>query len=108
MVQRFFLGLAEGGAYPCILRVLGMWYLKREQALRAPLINCAPGAFGIFFGLSNYGVVRIGPAAHAWKNVFYFIGPITCACALVLFWAMPDSPVASAWLSDREKYVVGV
>lgn len=106
VTQRFFLGVMEGAANPAWLHIVGMWYLKSEQVFMALVINSGPAFFGLIYGLVMYGVVQIGPEEHAWKVVFYFIGPITILCAIGLLFWIPDSPASSAWLSPREKYVV--
>lgn len=106
VVQRFFLGLMEGAANPAWLHIIGMWYLKKEQALMALVVNSGPAFFGLIYGSLMYGVTQIGEEDHAWKVVFYFVGPMTILGALFLLYWIPDSPASSKWLSPRERYVV--
>jgi MFS family permease len=74
MVQRFFLGFMESGVSPAFLSIMGMWYTKREQALRAPVIYSANGFVVVPLLLMAWGIVTVGPEADAWQNLFWLIG----------------------------------
>lgn len=64
----------ESGVSPAFLSVLSMWYTKREQALRAPIIYSANGFLLIPLLAISYGVTMIGPARDQWKSIYYSLG----------------------------------
>ncbi|SCV71509.1 BQ2448_3097 [Microbotryum intermedium] len=105
IAQRFVLGMLEGGVSPAFLTILGMWYRKREQALRAPILYSANGFFVVPLLALFYGIVHIGPRAHAWKSIYYFLGVTTILFAFILYAFLPDSPVSAKWLTSRQRYV---
>ncbi|SCZ89227.1 BZ3500_MvSof-1268-A1-R1_Chr1-1g01042 [Microbotryum saponariae] len=105
MGQRFVLGILEGGVSPAFLTILGMWYRKREQALRAPILYSANGFFVLPLLAVVYGIVHIGSRAHAWKSIYYFLGVLTIIFACFLYVFLPDSPVSAKWLTSRQRYV---
>lgn len=80
-----------------------MWWTRSEQPVRTAIwFNTVSTAFtGIVsyaIGLTNTGVAR-------WRLLFLVIGGFTVIWACLLWIFLPDSPVSSWQLSDREKWV---
>lgn len=104
MAQRFFLGVFEAGVSPAFLSLLGMFYTKREQALRTPILYASNGITIIPLLAISYGLVTID-SIPPWKTIYYFLGALTIVWAVVFGLFVPDSPVAARFLTPRQKFV---
>ncbi|KAL5603230.1 hypothetical protein FOBRF1_010763 [Fusarium oxysporum] len=102
-VVRFLMGGLEAIVYPTNSILTVMWWTRSEQPVRTAIwFNTISTAFtGIVsyaIGLTNTGVAR-------WRLLFLVIGGFTVIWACLLWVFLPDSPVSSWQLSDREKWV---
>ncbi|MGH9524251.1 MAG: MFS transporter [Terriglobales bacterium] len=99
LVMRFLLGLAEGGAYPAILVLIGRWFTRAE-------LGRANGLFMISLPLSaaiSNPVSGWIVSHYSWRGLFLFEG--TIAFALLLVWVplICDDPAQAAWFRGPER-----
>ncbi|KAI8245611.1 Major facilitator-type transporter hxnP [Colletotrichum sp. SAR 10_99] len=85
---RFFLGITEAPFYPGATYMLSIFYTRKEVATRIAGLYCAQI---LATGLSS------------WRWLFIVEGAITGFVALVGFWLLPNTPLTTRWLNDREK-----
>ena len=105
LVQRFFLGVTEAGVAPAFSLITVMWYRRREQPLRYAIWYSAAG-MGVLIGtLILYAVGLINGPLQSWRYQFIVIGSVTSIWGIVIFFALPDSPLKAYFLSDRLKVV---
>jgi ACS family hexuronate transporter-like MFS transporter len=87
-VARFFLGLGEGGGFPCSAKAISEWFPPEERAF----------AFGIFNTGSSIGAVVAPPLIALiiltlnWRWVFFLTGTLGLlwASAWWLFYDLPE------------------
>ncbi|KAI8237424.1 Major facilitator-type transporter hxnP [Colletotrichum sp. SAR 10_86] len=78
---RFFLGITEAPFYPGATYMLSIFYTRK----------------GIFAGMDGLNGIA------GWRWLFIVEGAITGFVALVGFWLLPNTPLTTRWLNDREK-----
>ncbi|KAI8311782.1 Major facilitator-type transporter hxnP [Colletotrichum sp. SAR11_59] len=103
---RFFLGITEAPFYPGATYMLSIFYTRKEVATRIAGLYCAQIlatglssliAAGIFAGMDGLNGIA------GWRWLFIVEGAITGFVALVGFWLLPNTPLTTRWLNDREK-----
>ncbi len=107
-VNRFFLGFFETCQNPILTILVGQYWTRQEQPLRA-CIWWAGGAVGFFLGDSiTYGVsgsTFAGSKYETWQIIYFIFGPLTMAFGVLLFLAVPTSPMTAWFLTERERKI---
>ncbi|CAK7217434.1 hypothetical protein SCUCBS95973_003150 [Sporothrix curviconia] len=103
--QRVFLGLLEGGISPIFMLVIGSWYTKSEQALRAGLLWSISGYAAFVSPFVNYGIGHINGKLTSWKYMYLLAGSITMVWAVLVYFFLPPDPIRARGFTSREKYV---
>ncbi|KAH8680748.1 putative allantoate permease [Xylariales sp. PMI_506] len=102
---RVLLGMLEAPIIPGGVLIMGMWYTRKDIALR--LAFYYTGFAQLITGPIGYGVGFLtGQWFHPWRLFFWILGGITIVWALISGMLLPDSPVAAKFLSEREKAIV--
>ncbi|RXG50457.1 hypothetical protein VDGE_09088 [Verticillium dahliae] len=103
---RFFLGITEAPFYPGATYMLSIFYTRKEVATRIAVLYCAQILATGFSGLIAAGVfeglddVR---GLEGWRWLFLLEGVVTALVAVLGFWLLPNTPLTTHWLSEREK-----
>ncbi|OAA75125.1 Major facilitator superfamily domain, general substrate transporter [Akanthomyces lecanii RCEF 1005] len=105
MANRFFLGLLESAVAPAFTVLVTFWWTREEQALRMSTWYCCVGVATAISPLINYGLGQIRGPLLPWKPIFLILGAITMCWSVVLFFFLPDNPMASGRLSEREREI---
>lgn len=125
LAGRFFLGFVEaayfvgdmgassmrveaGGALtrrqPGCLYYLSCWYTRRELGLRTAYMYAGVLLADAFSGLLAAAITNNLDGTRglrAWRWLFLIEGVVTVAVALVAFFALPDLPRTTGWLSEE-------
>ncbi|KAI8262645.1 putative transporter [Colletotrichum sp. SAR11_239] len=99
-------GAAEACADPAFMIITSMWYTRREQPIKIGLWYTANGIGIALGGLLGYGIGNIKGALASWKYEFIIVGALCCAWGVVIAVFLPDNPITSKTLSQREKKIV--
>jgi len=97
--MRFLLGVAEGGAYPAILVLIGNWFPQEELGRANGLFLVSlPLSAAISNPLSGWVV-----ANYSWRGLFFFEGLV--ALVLLFLWTplISDRPEEAKWLTNEER-----
>jgi len=98
-VNRFVLGLSEGGVLTCILVLIRNWFTRPERARANALfllsLPIGPMIAGPISGL-------ILSYSH-WRWMFVIEAAPGFLWALVWWWAIDDRPQQAKWLSNEER-----
>lgn len=105
MLNRFFLGFLESAVAPAFTVLVTFWWTREEQALRTGLWYSCVGVATTISPLINYGLGQIHSSLLSWKPLFLILGAITVAWSLVLFLALPDSPLITKGLTEAERAI---
>ena len=105
MVNRFFLGFLESAVAPAFTVLVTFWWTREEQALRTGLWYSCVGVATTISPLINYGLGQIHGSLLSWKPLFLILGAVTVVWSIVLFLALPDSPLTSKNLSEAERSI---
>ncbi|KAF3801999.1 putative transporter [Colletotrichum gloeosporioides] len=105
-VLRAISGAAEACADPAFMIITSMWYTRREQPIKVGLWYTANGIGIALGGLLGYGIGNIKGALASWKYEFIIVGALCCAWGIVIAVFLPDNPITSKTLSQREKKIV--
>ncbi|KAJ4017839.1 hypothetical protein NW766_003910 [Fusarium irregulare] len=106
VVCRFFLGITEAPFYPGATYMLSIFYTRKEVAARIALLYCAQILATGFSGLIAAGIFAgmDGLAGLAgWRWLFIVEGAVTALVAIVGFFMLPNTPLTTRWLTEREK-----
>jgi MFS transporter, ACS family, tartrate transporter len=104
-VMRFLLGAAEAGFFPGVVYYLMQWFPAEERGraisrfyVSLPLSGVVMGAVaGSLLGLRG----TLGLAG--WQWLFLAEGAPALLLAVIILFALPDSPGEAAWLTREEK-----
>ncbi|KXH66044.1 hypothetical protein CSAL01_05840 [Colletotrichum salicis] len=99
-------GAAEACADPAFMIITSMWYTRREQPIKIGLWYTANGIGIALGGLLGYGIGNIKGALASWKYEFIIVGTLCCAWGIVIAVFLPDNPITSNKLTNREKKIV--
>ncbi|OCF42310.1 hypothetical protein I317_03813 [Kwoniella heveanensis CBS 569] len=107
MTVRILLGMMEAVVTPGLNLMTGFWYTKRETPNRQTLWYSALGLGGIIGGFIATGISKreSTPAIPNWAVIFWILGAITMAWALVLYFVLADSPSKAFWLNEDQKFI---
>jgi len=103
MVNRFFLGFLESAVAPAFTVLVTFWWTREEQALRTGLWYSCVGVATTISPLINYGLGQIHGSVASWKPLFLILGAVTVVWSIVLFFALPDSPLTTKRLNNKER-----
>ncbi|KAI9568125.1 major facilitator superfamily domain-containing protein [Boletus coccyginus] len=107
---RFFLGLVEGGVFPCIVLYLSYFYPRaRLQIRRIATFYMSASLSGAFSGLLAAAIEQLdgrgGKPGWAW--IFILEGILSFVFGLISFFLLPRSPETARFLTVKERaYVV--
>lgn len=83
-----------------------MWYTRREQPIKIGLWYTANGIGIALGGLLGYGIGNIKGALASWKYEFIIVGTLCCVWGIIIAIFLPDNPITSNKLTNREKKIV--
>ncbi|KAJ5963113.1 major facilitator superfamily domain-containing protein [Penicillium waksmanii] len=105
---RTILGCIEAGFAPGVILLLSSWYKQTEQSKRFGVFISAAVLSGAFGGLIAAGIVDGLEGAHGirgWRWLFIIEGVITIGFAIFSIFILPDFPMTTRRLSDRERQI---
>ena len=105
MLNRFFLGFLESAVAPAFTVLVTFWWTREEQALRTGLWYSCVGVATTISPLINYGLGQIHSSLATWKPLFLILGTVTVLWSIVLFFALPDSPLTTKGLTEAERSI---
>ncbi|KAN0112527.1 putative pantothenate transporter [Hyaloscypha variabilis] len=105
---RFLLGAFETCLSPILTVLVGQYWTRKEQPLRASIWWAGGGigsfiADGITYGVS--GSSFSGSKYAVWQIIFLIFGPLTIGWGIFLFFCLPTSPMTAWFLTKRERKI---
>ncbi|KAL2106013.1 hypothetical protein VUR80DRAFT_7413 [Thermomyces stellatus] len=103
---RFVLGITEAPFYPGATYILSIFYTRREVAARIAMLYCSQILATGFSGLIAAGIFARMNGVRGlagWRWLFIIEGSITAFIGLLGFWLLPNTPLTTRWLNDRER-----
>ncbi|POS71823.1 phthalate transporter [Diaporthe helianthi] len=103
---RFVLGILEASFAPGVLFLLSAWYKKGELGRRYSVYYTAVALSGMFGGLIAGGLLQTLDGSHGisgWRWLFIVEGAGTCVVSVGAFFALPDFPSTTRWLTPDER-----
>ena len=103
---RFFLGFIEAAYFPGCLFFLSCWYTRKELGFRTALLYSGSLLSGAFSGLISAGITNGLDGARgkrAWRWLFIIEGVITIFIAFIAYFALPNFPRTTKWLTEEER-----
>ena len=103
---RFFLGFVEAAYFAGCLFFLSSWYTRKELGLRTALLYSGALISGAFSGLISAGIKHGLDGARglrAWRWLFLIEGVITIFIAFCSYFALPNFPRTTTWLTEEER-----
>lgn len=137
LIGRYFLGLAEGSAYPAAIVLISIWYRKAEHAARFASLYIAdiivsrslPSRRNVLthqaqgFGTSSsgsivpgandpggmmlFGFSSIQGAISGWRIAMIIAGCMTIVVGTLFAWLIPNK-IETAWFLTPEDRVIAV
>ena len=104
-VDRFFLGLTEGGILPGIILYLSGWYKPLELQFRVGLFWSASSVAGALAGLlaAAIGLMTDVGGLNGWSWIFILEGIVTVIVGIIGFFIMPNSISKAKFLTPEER-----
>lgn len=107
-INRVFLGIFESCMSPILTILVSQYWTRDEQPLRASLwwSASAVGAFiadSITYGVS--GKDHSGSKYAVWKIIYLVFGSSTLLWGIIIFFAVPSSPMEAWFLNKRERKI---
>jgi sugar phosphate permease len=99
VLNRFALGLAEGGVLTCTIVLIHAWFTRAERA-RANTLFLSSLAIGPVIANPVSGLVL---AYVGWRAMFVIEALPALLWGLVWWWAVADSPSEARWLAPAER-----
>ena len=103
---RFFLGFVEAAYFAGCLFFLSSWYTRKELGSRTALLYSGALISGAFSGLITAGIKNGLDGARglrAWRWLFIIEGVITIFIAFCAYFALPNFPRTTSWLTEEER-----
>ncbi|MCJ1280098.1 hypothetical protein MMC21_007924 [Puttea exsequens] len=103
---RFFLGFVEAAYFPGCLFFLSSWYTRKELGFRTAMLYSGSLLSGAFSGLISAGITNGLDGARglrAWRWLFIIEGVITIFLAFLAYFALPNFPRTTSWLTENER-----
>ncbi|KAJ5981066.1 hypothetical protein N7481_008364 [Penicillium waksmanii] len=107
---RLILGACEAGLFPCLNLYLTMVYRREEQAKRVSYLMSCAAISGAVGGLLAYGLLHmdgIGGKA-GWRWVYIIEGLFSAACAILIWFGLPNNPAEAYFLNEEERWMMRV
>jgi sugar phosphate permease len=106
VLNRFALGLAEGGVLTCTIVLIRAWFTRAERA-RANMLFLMSLAIGPVIANPVSGLVL---AYTGWRAMFVIEALPALLWGLVWWWAIDDSPRLARWLDagERERLIAAL
>jgi MFS family permease len=98
IINRFMLGMAEGGVLPAVVVMMRCWFTQRERARANLVLLGTPIAAAIGNALCGLAVSVVG-----WRLMFVVTAVPTLVWLCVWWWAVEDNPSQAAWLDPEVK-----
>ncbi|SPN96644.1 probable permease of the major facilitator superfamily [Cephalotrichum gorgonifer] len=103
---RFLLGTFEAMIAPSCVAVTTMWWRRSEQTLVTSTWNAMNGITAIVGSLVTYGLGHVhSDTLYRYQVIFLFCGLLTVAWSAVVLVFMPDSPMETKFIGEREKLI---
>ncbi|KAJ6010277.1 hypothetical protein N7522_005293 [Penicillium canescens] len=107
-VNRVFLGVFESCMSPILTILISQYWSREEQPLRTSLwwSSSAVGAFiadAITYGVS--GKEHSVSKYAIWQIIYLVFGPLTLFWGVIIFFAVPSSPMTAWFLNKRERKI---
>ncbi|KAJ9137556.1 Pantothenate transporter [Pleurostoma richardsiae] len=105
---RFFLGAFETCYSPVLTVLVGQYWTRREQPLRAAIWWAGGGVGGFIADSITYSVsgdTFSSDRYATWQVVFLIFGPICIGWGILVFFCVPSSPMTAWFLSERERKI---
>ena len=93
IINRFVLGLSEGGILPAVVVVMRAWFTQQERARANLALLGTPIALMIGNALCGLAVSLVG-----WRWMFVVTAVPSLLWCLVWWWAIADDPRDAKWL----------
>ncbi|KAG0174546.1 hypothetical protein DFQ28_005881 [Apophysomyces sp. BC1034] len=108
LASRFFLGITEAGLFPGVIFYLSLWYTRKEQATRVAIFFSCSTLAGAFGGVLAYGIMQMDGirGLRGWQWIFIIEAIPTLILAFASYFALPDFPENSSFLTERERDAV--
>jgi MFS family permease len=98
VINRFLLGISEGGTLPTFVVLMRAWFTQAERARANLVLMGTPVAIAIGNPLCGYAV-----GAFGWHMMFIITAVPALLWCLVWWWAVDDDPRQTNWLPPAEK-----
>jgi MFS family permease len=101
VVNRFLLGLDEGGVLPTMIVLMRAWFTPAERARANLILLGTPIAIAVGNPLSGAAVSEFG-----WRLMFVVTAIPSLIWCAVWWWAVDDSPRVCTWMPAEEKHAL--
>ena len=98
IINRFVLGMSEGGILPAVVVVMRAWFTQQERARANLALLGTPIALMIGNALCGLAVSIVG-----WRWMFVVTAVPSLLWCLVWWWAVEDDPRNATWLDVDTK-----
>jgi MFS family permease len=98
IINRFVLGMSEGGILPAVVVVMRSWFTQQERARANLALLGTPIALMIGNALCGLAVSFVG-----WRWMFVVTAVPSLVWCLVWWWAIEDDPRKATWLDGETK-----
>ncbi len=102
---RFLLGVAEAGFLPGVILYVNQWLLPQDRARALSVLassTAVAGLVGSPLSMSLLGLDSLW-GLRGWQWLFVLEGIPAVVLGVLVFLALPNTPIAAKWLTDREK-----
>jgi MFS family permease len=99
---RFLLGFIECAIVPGCTLMVTRFYIKKEQAPRLAYVFAF--ASSVINGFLSWLVGNFNDNIPKWKYLYLMVGSISFTWSCFIFFYLPDTPMNTKFLTDREKY----
>lgn len=100
---RFLMGIGEAVNFPVQATLISMFYTREEQHARLAITMSAFSS--LITGVISYGVGHSNSSVATWKLLFVTFGCITFLVTIWLFLVIPNSPMSTWWLTEKQRYI---
>ena len=107
-VNRTWLGVFETCMSPILTILVGQYWTRDEQPLRASIWWSGSAIGGFIADAISYGVSSeslSNSRYSTWQIIYFVFGPITILWGLIIMLGVPTSPVTAWFLTERERKV---
>ncbi|KAH8655784.1 major facilitator superfamily domain-containing protein [Xylariales sp. PMI_506] len=105
MVNRFVLGFLESTVAPSFAVLVTFWWTREEQVFRTGIWYSAVGMATTISPMLNYALGIMKSSLAPWKGIFLVLGAITIVWSSALWFFLPDNPLSSRFLDEKEKAI---